>query len=166
VAGTESYILTQKHFHAYFGTWWTPEKQTICRLTEQLEEEGWIWLLTFWTLPIILLQMEAESSFRSIVLNKNRVMDNVQKVSNCTDISLSQTFRSYEGWMLEKNVLVVQMSVPQRTKKLWEKQGCCTWPDQQEELWYSWKFYMISEKFVVMYAHFLQDRCDAQTWQM
>jgi hypothetical protein len=21
VAGTESYILTQKHFHAYFGTW-------------------------------------------------------------------------------------------------------------------------------------------------
>jgi hypothetical protein len=46
-------------------------------------------LFTFHALSIIPLQIEAESSFCNIVFNKNGVMDNVPKVTKCTDILLS-----------------------------------------------------------------------------
>jgi hypothetical protein len=68
-------------------------------------------LLTFWTLSIVLLEIgtssiegaqlsrpftwgQSESSFQSVVLKNNRMMDNLQKV-NCIKILSLWNFRSY-----------------------------------------------------------------------
>jgi hypothetical protein len=67
-------------------------------------------VLCFWTFSIILsvskhLKTETECSLQKIVfwkinktvfLDKDRMMENVQKYNICTNVPLSQTFRSYQ----------------------------------------------------------------------
>jgi hypothetical protein len=61
---------------------------------------------------------------------------------------------------------MVQVSVPQRTKKLWG--GKAIVHEQiSKNYGRAGNFTGLNlADFVLRFAHFLQDSCDAQTWQM
>jgi hypothetical protein len=85
---------------------------------------NWVQLSRFY------LKMETESSLRNVVfyninrtvfLDKDRMMDNIQKHSICSNVQSSQTFRSYE---LESGHYLVSDTITSfawRTKKNCDK---------------------------------------------